>query len=381
MTTDTDLLTLIGHDVPLRKIAATHGGEFAGPCPFCHAGVDRFRVWPNAARPGWWCRHCEKGGDAIQYLREKGYSYADACHALGRPLDLPRAADLPPVPPVACEAPPQKWREAAAGLVFWAQGYIDQALPYLTGRGLAEKTIRAAGLGYNPAGRWSERSRWGLPKDEDGNERLWIPAGIVIPWYVGGHLWKISIRRDVVKDGQDRYKTLPGSSNALYNADALQPGRPAALVEGPFDALAVQQAAGDLCGAAACGTSGARRIRWISALALCEKVLVALDADDAGDHAARYWLEVLPNARRLRPYYGDPAQLLQDGQDVRGWLRAGLGGGDAAPWATDASGAWAEVRDYWRGEVAANSAALERLARICRERGYDYEATVEVLRG
>jgi hypothetical protein len=38
------------------------------------------------------------------------------------------------------------------------------------------------------------------------------------------------------------------------------------------------------------------------------------------------------------------------------------------------------VRDYWRGEVAAQSAALARLAAICQARGYSYELTIEALR-
>lgn len=280
----------------------------------------------------------------------------------------------PPVAPENCEAPPQQWRECAAGFVFWSQSKLSGALEYLTGRGLTEQTIRTAGMGYNPTNREASRAKWGLEKDADYGDRFWLPAGIVIPWYVGSQLWKVSIRRDTVKPDQERYKTLPGSSNALYGVDSLQPGKPAALVEGVFDALATRQAAGDLCGVVASGTSGARRIKWVSTLALCSEVLVSLDADQAGDAASSYWLDVLPNARRLRPYYSDPAQMLQDGQDVRGWIRAGLGGAQSMVFGSTI------VTDYWRGEVAAQSAALARLERICQEQGYDYKATMEALR-
>ncbi len=59
-----------------KKIASTNGGEYAGVCPFC-GGEDRFHVWPAEGR--YWCRKCEKKGDAIQYLRDKhGLSYQDA---------------------------------------------------------------------------------------------------------------------------------------------------------------------------------------------------------------------------------------------------------------------------------------------------------------
>ncbi len=66
-----DLLSLIGHDTPLKKIASTGGGEWTGPCPFC-GGRDRFRVQPERGR--WWCRQCsedDRWGDAIAYLRRR----------------------------------------------------------------------------------------------------------------------------------------------------------------------------------------------------------------------------------------------------------------------------------------------------------------------
>jgi hypothetical protein len=124
---------------------------------------------------------------------------------------------------------------------------------------------------------------------------------------------------------------VTGSANALYNVDALQPGRVAVLGEGPFDALAVEQAAGDLVAGVASGTTSARRMRWISRLALCSEVLVALDNEDEQKsdvaQAIAYWLEVLhPRARRWRPYLKDPAQMLEQGMDVRDWMMAGLHG-------------------------------------------------------
>jgi DNA primase len=196
-------------------------------------------------------------------------------------------------PPAECNAPSAAWQAQAAKFVAWAeQRMSDTPRAYLGSRGLTHTTAAAAHLGYNPTGVWSERADWGLEPDGD-NTRMWIPQGIVIPWYVGGELWKLQIRRDVTKPDQERYKTLPGSTNALYGVDSLRDGEPAMLVEGPFDALAVQQVAGDLVGVAACGTSGARRAKWYSMLALCSPVLVSLDADAAGDSASQVWCDIL----------------------------------------------------------------------------------------
>src|SRR5450759_324100 len=77
-----DLLDLIGRDVTLRRVASTNGGEYAGPCPFCGSGDDRFRVWPEEGR--YWCRVCERHGDGIQYLRDRhGLGYREARERLG----------------------------------------------------------------------------------------------------------------------------------------------------------------------------------------------------------------------------------------------------------------------------------------------------------
>jgi DNA primase len=81
------LLDLISRETPLNKMANTHGGEYAGACPWC-GGADRFRVWPNANKPGYWCRQCDRQGDAIQFLRDyEGLSYWEACERLGHSVD------------------------------------------------------------------------------------------------------------------------------------------------------------------------------------------------------------------------------------------------------------------------------------------------------
>lgn len=250
--------------------------------------------------------------------------------AAGHPAELPtqeRGARLvaQPQAPEACEPPAQAWRIAGAAFVLWAISQMtDAARDYLHSRGLTDKTIAAAQFGYNPATREASRSKWGLAPDAEYGDKFWLPPGIVIPSHIDGALWKIQIRRDEVRADQDRYKTVTGSANALYGAGSIQPGKPVVLVEGPFDAMAVSQVAGDLCGVVASGTSGARRVRWLGKLAQASEVLVSLDADNPGDHAAKYWTNALPNARRWRPYYADPAQMLQDGQDVRGWVAAGI---------------------------------------------------------
>ncbi len=373
----TDLYSLIGADVALKRTAGTNGGEFHGACIFC-GGKDRFMVWPNADRPSWYCRSCEKGGDTIQYLREKGMSYQDACAQLDIPLD--RQSTLRPfIPPIECKPPCQTWRAAAAAFVLYTQAKLQTAphiLDYLDQRGLSRTTIDKALIGYNPSTLERSRAKWGMEAHDQHGDRFWLSQGIVIPSHIGGTFWKVQVRKEHVADGEDRYKTIPGSSNALYNADSLGAGKPAMLVEGPFDALAVQQSAGDLIGVAACGTSGARRSRWLTKLALCNGVLVSLDADAAGDKGSAWWIDNLEGARRWRPFYADPSQMLQDGADIRQWVLSGLGRAPAAPLTFTGI-----PMGYWREEVRLGCAvSLARLAAICAERGADYDRTVTGLK-
>jgi DNA primase len=104
---------LIAAETPLRWVADTRGGEYAGPCPWC-GGRDRFRVWPEADKPGYWCRQCGKHGDAIQYLRDRhGLSYPEACERLCLPAKprTPSPMFAPTAPkPQATPGRPERWR-------------------------------------------------------------------------------------------------------------------------------------------------------------------------------------------------------------------------------------------------------------------------------
>ena len=114
-----NLLDVIGRDTPLKKVASTYGGEYAGPCPWC-GGRDRFRVWPDADRPGYWCRQCGKTGDAIQYLMDHdSLRFREACARVGRALDegpLPRPERPLNLPPLATP-PGEAWQAQAQAFV------------------------------------------------------------------------------------------------------------------------------------------------------------------------------------------------------------------------------------------------------------------------
>ncbi len=347
MTTATvDLLALVELDTPMRKHAGRDGGEYVGACPFCGGqdkrDADRFHVWAGSGR--YWCRRCDRKGDAIQYLREREHlSYPEALARLGLAGDrpAPSAADRTPTPAHdPANPPPQDWQAAAIEFcnasiahIWGAEG--ARAMAWLRNeRGLTDETIALASLGYNPADLYEDRPRWGLPPEENGNgrpKRVWLPRGIVIPWMTRGDLWRVNIRRPLTDAQQaaheSKYVAASGSAPALYWANGLASGWPAVLVEGELDALTIYQHAGGLASPVATGgTTGAHRAKWLAELAVCARVLVAFDGDKAGEDKAGYWLDVLAeNARRWRPYYGkDISEMAAKGGDVRGWVAAGL---------------------------------------------------------
>jgi DNA primase len=344
-----NLLDLISRDVPLRRTSSKHGGEYSGPCPLCRRGTDRFKVWPVLQR--WAClgfkagrAGCDRSGDAIDYLRQRnGLSYADAQAQLGHTLAVCSVRSKAPQmlsisAPAQLRPPSAVWQARAAAWIEDCEANLagpqgEGARTWLKRRGLTEVTIRRARLGYNPYDHHNERIDWGLPSsDQECSRSVWLPRGIVIPWFVGGDIWRINVRRPLSPQqtarDQPKYVGPAGFAPALFGADGLTPDKPVVLVEGEIDALTVTQVAGDLVAAVATGsTGGARRARWVAQLALAPLVLVAFDADDngAGHQAATWWLRLLVNGRRLHPVAGKDVNAMHTmGLDVRTWVQAGL---------------------------------------------------------
>lgn len=303
-----------------RRTSGTNGGEWNGPCLYCGTGQDRFCVWPNQGDTGrFWCRVCERSGDGIQLARDlHGLSFAEACRAVGadRSTSAGQATYQAPPPPTT-EPPPEEWRDRALALVKRAEAALwsergASAVGYLLERGLTESTIREARLGL-------------------------CRRGITIPWFIGGVLWAVRIRRQDVGAGQSRYIFEKGSRGAaLYGADTVRFDAPVVLVEGEFDALSVRQETG-LAAVATGGISGGRRTRWIAKLSGADPLLVAFDAEPCGEEAAAFWTERLPRARRWCPTGKDASAMLQDGDNLTAWLAPALEGtavhdGDGDRW-------------------------------------------------
>lgn len=332
-----NLLSLIGNDGgTLRKVATTNGGEWAGSCPFC-GGKDRFRVWPEEKGGKWWCRGCDRHGDAIDWLRERrGLSFLDACAFMGREPG-PRTNGLRPEPlkwePKEATTPGDHWQGKAGAFLnkarrtLWSEAGTE-ARAFLHGRGLTDETIKGAGLGWNPSDLYLDRASWGLPESlkENGTERqLWIPAGLVIPLMDEGKVARLRIRRP---EGEPRYCLIPGSDTRpmTWNLERAA----AVIVESELDGLLLNQEAGDLAGVVAMGSATAKPDRPThDTLTKMEVILVSLDSDTAGAKASwKFWPETYgEKAKRWPAIQGkDPSEAWQNGLDLRAWIISGLFG-------------------------------------------------------
>lgn len=213
------------------------------------------------------------------------------------------------------EPPPGAWQAAARQVVERAEETLwsvrgEQALEYLTGRGLAGETIREAHLGVVPGGYRQWRTIAGLS----------VPCGITLPWFVGETLWAVKVRRAA---GQPKYEQIPGgSSNGLYRGDALPGAKAVLFCEGEFDALLVHQEAEPLVTAVTLGSAGAGLSdRWIGELVRVPLTLVAYDMDQAGAKGAARLQALSRRVHVIRvPYGKDITEYHLQGGEVFTWL-------------------------------------------------------------
>ncbi len=315
-----------------KKVSSCKGGEYASACPIC-GGKDRFRCWPEEPKGGrYWCRQCGGGGDAIQYLIDlKGMTFKDAVNTLG--LEMPDRKKPPKKSawePKQVDSPSASWQKRAAGFVIWAEGNFfsdisQDALQWLQKeRNLSLETIKAFRLGWNPKDLYDDRQRWGLPdelNDKGQLKKVWIPEGLVIPFLDSGHVYRVKVRR-TKKDDFPRYIVLPGSS---MNTWAIGSSNTFVIVESELDGILISQEAGDLTGIIPLGSAQMRSDKEATErLRQAKKILLALDADNAGAKEAwTWWLEHFSNAFRWPPIGGkDPGEMQV--KDIRPWINSGI---------------------------------------------------------
>ncbi len=330
-----------------KKVASTGGGEYAGPCPFCGGGNDRFRCWPEQGESGhWWCRQCGRSGDGIEYLKIfRKMSFKEAAQVVGKQLNSFAPSSHGSRKPTShwtpreTTPPAELWQARGKKLVeeserelFLPHTFAQRMLGWLKEhRGLSEETIKEFRLGLVPIDRWEGHEQWGLEPDlkPDGTPRkIWLPRGLSIPLCRDGNILRMRIRRPKMdlQTGHDRrYHTIKGSDSRAMILESHRDIQ--VIVESDLDAMLVVQEAQGLVGAVSLGTAGKMPdAEAVGVLQRSRLILVSLDNDDAGAKAAwTWWLHHFRQARRWPPVGGkDPGDMYLAGVNLREWIKAGI---------------------------------------------------------
>ncbi|MGA7731120.1 MAG: CHC2 zinc finger domain-containing protein [Chloroflexia bacterium] len=327
-------------------------------CPFHAEQGPSFTAYSNHA----YCFGCRWSGDIFKWTMQiKNVSFAEAIRLLGGQTHRTsqpslqsnvRQANASPVNFTAAsstnleaqeqvdlpEAPPEQWQEAALGIVAERESRLwdkhnelsAKVRAYLAGRGLTEDTLQTHYIGYN----MFERKL-----DKVG---LWLPPGITIPLWNErlNTLYGVNVRltRDAMTSYGQKYMKARGSKCAPLGLESIAGKSQVFVLEGEFDTILTLQTLRALgekaryAGAFTMGSASSHELEsWLlhyPQLLHPRRYLIATDGDQAGQDAARCWLEKTKRARLWRPPSPckDVTELWQKhGYDgVRWWLMAGL---------------------------------------------------------
>jgi DNA primase len=317
-----DLVELIGRTVRLKRV----GSQFSGLCPFHVEKTPSFYVRPQTQ--SWHCFGCNKSGTAFDWVMEREHlEFGEALRTLATMtgVALPEHRD-----PEAEDQARRLYTILERAQTFY-QGLLwgstaMRARDYLAGRGLANETLRAFGMGYAPSGNGLLRYL-----EHDGFSEQELQAAGVISLADDGHPFDFLRDRVLfpIRDGQGRVIAFGGRSldddakpkylnsretllfhkhETLFAFDlARKPmgqERQVVIVEGYMDAAMAHQH-GYHNVVATLGTAVTdRHLRLLRRQV--DEIVLALDADAAGQAATWRALQVADESLRtgLTPVVG-----------------------------------------------------------------------------
>ena len=346
--------------------------EYGGPCFNCGGGRDRFSILPDEDK--FICRKCKVVGDSITFMMKHGNkTYLEACQALDIPVQPKKMRDssLDVTPhtwePREDTKPSAEWQEKAKAQLFQAYKFLMSNhweakihRKWLNDRGISNDLIKSARMGWSLNTATFSRESWGLAPEltqKGKNKQIWMPAGLIIPYFQDGELIRLRIRQDNPTRG-DRFIMVPGSSMNFmaYPAGDLKtlPGgqthnsdidrapccsvdkTPIFIVEAELDGLLLQDqlnkstpgnapSRGRVC---AIGNSSTRPNQAAhDIISKAPQVLMCLDNDEAGDVETVWHRHQYIRAKdcRIPKEYGkDPGEAYEAGFDFAEWFDAAL---------------------------------------------------------
>lgn len=308
------------------NLARKSDQEFAGPCPWC-GGDDRFIVWPFQGSGGrFLCRRCDSKGDAIDLLRDQGFSFAEAKNRIEGEVNL-RVEQLIRKKPRKTKVDHEKWRNAAKDFLRKSSANRCQEwLELLKQRHLSEETAIRFGIEWNPTDLYLPSIDWGV----ESEKKLRIPAGLLVPAMQKEAVIGIIVRcRDRINN--PKYWQVKGSG--LENLVFGKVGLPVVIVESHLDAYLIWQEASDLVAVISLsGTSKEFDPVSLNYLKNADQVFISTDFDSTEDHdlgagqtAYLELLSKLPEATYLpTPVGKDPCEMVSLGVSIRKWLEIGI---------------------------------------------------------
>jgi DNA primase len=362
----TDIVEIIGQHVQLRKT----GRSFKGLCPFHQEKTPSFIVFPDSQN--FHCFGCGAGGDVFSFVMQiDRVEFHEALQTLARQVGVTLEAAPPPPSPEETERHDRLFRlneRAAAWFshVLWQTAAGEPGRQLLERRGIDRAAAEQFQLGFAPD-RWDALLKHATSRDASEDELALAGLvtrrddGSIYDRFRGRLMFPIRDRDErlvgfggrALGDAQPKYLNTPetaifdksGNLYALHLARAaIQKAREVIVVEGYMDAIAAHQF-GFRNVVASMGTalteSQARLLRRG-----VDRIILALDADAAGQMATLRGIDVLrdalsdadrpvADARRLirfertlkvdlrvvrLPEGKDPDDLIR--QDPDGWRRA-----------------------------------------------------------
>ncbi|QYK50951.1 MAG: DNA primase [Anaerolineales bacterium] len=313
------------------------GKNLSGFCPFhSNTRTPSFVVFPESGT--WRCfGQCNEGGDIFKYVMKKeGLDFSEALRRLADRAGVQLRAPSPMEQ--AAKEQHGRLRDAleAAVRFYHAQLHTPAGAPvlsYLHGRSLTDETIAAFELGYAPetleplaaavqqAGFTLEEMMEAglLSQSDDGRRYARFRHRLIFPIRDANGKMAGFGARALSDDAVPKYLNsaqgpLFDKGNLLYGMDKarkhIRTQDEAVLVEGYMDVIALHQA-GFPNAVSPMGTAlGEQQLRTLKRLST--RIVLALDADAAGDKATLRGLEV---ARKSLDREADPVF------DARGLLR------------------------------------------------------------
>lgn len=321
-----DIVDLVSETVQLRR----SGKSYTGFCPFhSNTRTPSFVVFPDTGT--WRCfGQCNEGGDIFKFVMKKeGWDFPEALRHLAERAGVQLRTPTPREQ--AAKEQHGRLRELLEEAVTFFQHQLlntdsgKHVHEYLHGRGITDASIQSFGLGYAPVSfealsshiqsqnyTFDEMYEAGLlGEGKDGRRYDRFRNRLMFPIRDGSGKMTGFGARALREEDQPKYLNSPQNAlfdkgNLLYGLDKarkeIRAKDQAIIVEGYLDVIALHQA-GYSNTISPMGTAlGEGQLRQLKKLS--KRIVLALDADAAGDRATLRGLEV---ARQTLEHEPEPA--------------------------------------------------------------------------